>query len=391
MSGTSMDGIDAVLIETDGQNYTKQLCTLSLSYESSFQILLKATELAVSKYKGNLKLVQEHYKNLPSIIYKSTRLHIEIVKSLLNKSSFNAQEIDIIGYHGQSLYHSPEEKITTAIGDGQLLADTIKIPVVANFRTRDINNGGQGAPFAPIYHQALAIRDKNYPIAVVNCGGIANVTFIRDSNPDNLIGFDTGPGNILIDQYIRKISNNKEFMDKDGKYGSLGKIDNNVFKKLYSSAVIKNGNNYLECPPPKSLDSGNFVLPEEIFTLTPEDACKTLATFTSYTIADSIKLINSSAPLTWIICGGGSNNPEIVTELNKYIKENLGEQAQVIKTNSIGWDSQYMEAEIFAYIAARTILKLPSSFPKITNVKSPTIAGDIFLPCKHTNPTSIPF
>ncbi|AIL65249.1 Anhydro-N-acetylmuramic acid kinase [Rickettsiales bacterium Ac37b] len=380
MSGTSMDGIDAVLLETDGKTYTKQLSSLSLSYDNSFRSLLKAAELVVRKYKGNLELAQENYQNLSDIIATSTISHTKIVKKLLEKSLFTAKEIDVIGYHGQSLYHNPEEKITISVGYSQLLANNTGIPVVANFRERDVKNGGQGAPFAPIYHQALAIRDKRLPIAVVNCGGIANVTFIRDSNPNNLIGFDTGPGNVLIDQYIRKFSNNTEFMDKDGKHGKLGKMHDNIFKTLYNSAVVKNNVNYLNSYPPKSLDSSNFILTEEIFTLTPQDACRTLAAFTAYIIAECTKFITFPSPLTWVMCGGGFNNPVIVTELNKYIKEKLGEQAKIIKASSIGWDSQYMEAEIFAYIAARTMLQLPSSFPQITNVKSPTIAGDIFLP-----------
>lgn len=380
MSGTSMDGIDAVLLETDGRSYIKQLYNLSFSYDNSFRTLLKTAESVVRKYKGNLELSQENYNNLSEIILTSTLLHIKIVKKLLDKSSFTAKDIDVIGYHGQSLYHNPEKKITISIGHNQLLAEKTGIRVVGNFRTRDIKNGGQGAPFAPIYHQALATRDKLFPLAVVNCGGIANVTFIRDSNPDNLIGFDTGPGNVLLDQYMRRFSNNEEFMDKDGKYASLGKTSDKIFKKLYNSAVVKNGNNFLNDYPPKSLDSSNFILLEDLFTLSPQDACKTLAAFTAYTIAESTKFITFKSPLTWVLCGGGFNNPVITEELNKYIKESLGESAKIIKADSIGWDSQYIEAEIFAYIAARTVLNLASSFPKITNVTSPTIAGDIFLP-----------
>jgi anhydro-N-acetylmuramic acid kinase len=409
MSGTSMDGIDAALIETDGEISSNQLFTFSLEYDPEFQILLKTAEYVVRKHHGNLHMAEVNYHNdadeylkninqdiktlalylhqnenkaitLQDIINHSTLLHAEVVRLLLNKAKLKAEEIDLIGYHGQALYHKPSDGITIEVGNGQLLANKLGITVIDDFRTNDVQNGGQGAPLAPVYHQALAVRDKNFPIAVLNCGGIANITIITGEGESNLIGFDTGPGNVLIDQYVRLRTKNTEFLDKDGKHGLKGKVDDIVLKALYENSVTKNGSNYLNEIPPKSLDPGNFNLIPELDLLKFEDACATLEAFTAYAIVDSLKFIKTDIPKRWVLAGGGWNNPVITGKLKEYLIKKLGEDIEIAKADQIGWDSKYMEAEIFAFLAARSLHGLPLSYPETTKTRVPTLAGQAYIP-----------
>lgn len=408
-----MDGIDAALIATDGKVSITQLCTASLEYDPRFQILLKAAEYTVRKNKGDLDLAEKNYLRdseeylmsiaqdakplalylynkgdqviiLQDIINHSTALHAKLTIELLNKAGMKAEEIDLIGYHGQALYHKPAEGITVEVGNAQLLANQVGITVIDDFRTNDVKNGGQGAPLAPIYHQALSIRDQNFPIAVLNCGGVANITVVTGEGEDNLIGFDPGPGNALIDRYIK--IHTHESMDKDGKYGIKGQVNKTVLKILAEKAVVKDGANYLNKIPPKSLDSGDFNLIPELNQLKFEDACATLEAFTAYAIVDSLKFIKTIFPKKWVLAGGGWNNPVITTKLKQYLNERLGKDIKILKADQIGWDSKHMEAEIFAYLAARSLYGLPISYPQITGTKRITFGGHAYIP-EHNKPT----
>lgn len=244
MSGTSMDGIEAALLETDGSpNLLKPLGYISMNYSPRFKVLLKSAEYAVRKCDGNLEqakkiysqAVKDYLKNelnivensdsnaepisLDDVIQHSTELHGIAVKKLLDEKKLSAKDIDVIGYHGQTLFHNPDRKISIIVGNGDQLAEELGITVVNDFRSNDIAAGGQGAPFAPLYHYALAVRDNKVPVAVVNCGGIANISLILDKNEEHVIGFDTGPGNALIDRLVRQRTQGKEDMDTDGQYG----------------------------------------------------------------------------------------------------------------------------------------------------------------------------
>lgn len=361
MSGTSMDGIDAVVMKTNGQDIIEQIASESLSYPSSFQLELREAELNVREAKSNIASA--------ATIKKSTEYHAQLVQKLLKKANLRPEEIDVIGYHGQSLYHNPKEKITIQIGDGQLLANLTGIVVVNDFRSNDILNGGQGAPLAPLYHYALAKKSAYFPVAIVNCGGIANVTLIYDEN--NLSGFDTGPGNVLLDRYIREKTNNKEFMDYNGKYGLQGEVNKQILQKLED-----NLSKYLKLSPPKSLDPSDLNLIPEIYQLSIFDVCATLANFTAKCIVDSVKV---EVPSKWILAGGGWNNPVIVKYLNEYLSAKLSDP-EIKTATEIGWDSVYMEAEIFAYLAVRSLHKLPISLPNITGAKTPTLGGHAYVP-----------
>jgi anhydro-N-acetylmuramic acid kinase len=403
MSGTSMDGIDAALIETDGKSQIKELGGVSLNYNADFKILLKSAELAVRTCNGNLEEAKRYYsqaiesyltKELKStdfarfkeftfdqIVEQSTNLHAEITNSLLKKLNYNPKDIDIIGYHGQTLFHRPSEGITIQIGNGQLLAKKTNIKVINDFRSNDVKSGGQGAPFAPIYHLALAIRDNKYPIAIVNCGGIANVTFITGTTYNDIIGFDTGPGNGLIDRLVKQKTNNTEFMDQDGKYGKKGQINLEILKLLFQKGVLQQQKNYFDINPPKSLDIDDLKLIEELKDIPLPDACATLAAFTAESIAKSIDYLPKEVvPINWVLAGGGWNNPVIKDQLTISLQNKIKFTLNIKLADEINWNSKYMEAQIFAYLAVRSLLDLPISVPATTKVPKPLSGGRLYTP-----------
>ncbi|HSW70539.1 MAG TPA: anhydro-N-acetylmuramic acid kinase [Gammaproteobacteria bacterium] len=419
MSGTSMDGIDAALLETDGTaTLLRDLGHSSISYTREFKILLKAAEYAVRSEKGKLALADEHFEKhlqgylrealdlrekllspkiaeltrylygrasktppaLSTIIQHSTQLHAQAVKQLLQKTAYDNKKIAVVGYHGQTVFHRPEAKMSVSLGDGQMLANELDITVVSDFRSQDLLAGGQGAPFAPLYHQALALRDKKIPAAIVNCGGIANITLITNDQEADLLAFDTGPGNVLIDRLVKQRSGGKENMDENGRYGKKGIVNARVLEALYEQALNNQGQNYLLKAPPKALDSGDLKLIPELAELSLEDACATLEAFTAETIVRSLLLIQVPFPPLWILTGGGWNNPVIRFHLEKKIKEQAGEHIKIKQADEIGWNSQAMEAQIFAYLAVRSLQKQPLSLPKTTGVARAMTGGQHYFP-----------
>lgn len=417
MSGTSMDGIDAALLETDGSGVIKELGHTSISYKPQFKILLKSAEYAVRKCIGDLDKAKDYYsqaikdylKNelklleinitnnishlssylhgapdliitLDEVIQYSTQLHAIAVNKLLKEKGYDAKQIDVVGYHGQTLFHRPSIGITVQVGDGQYLAEQLGIAVVNDFRSRDVAAGGQGAPFAPLYHQALAIRDKKIPAAVVNCGGIANISLISSSNELDLIGFDTGPGNGLIDRLIRQRTNGKENMDTDGKYGKRGKINKKIFNALYERSIIKDGRNYFQITPPKSLDFGDMDIIAELTSVSLADACRTLEAFTADTIVNSLELLRATIPQHWILAGGGWENPIIRHELEQRLRKKLGSTVQIQTANEAAWNNQALEAQTFAYLAVRSLQNQLISVPGTTQVPEPLSGGHAYIP-----------
>ena len=413
MSGTSMDGIDAALLFTDGVAAIKELAHTSLSFKPSTQILLKAAEYALRQqndafdldkidYLSALRdylrdelnlnthqlalkldelsayLQQEGSKlEFAAIVRHSSLLHVQIIQQLLAKSGYHSEQIDVIGYHGQTLFHRPDQKVTLQIGDAKLLAEKTRIRVVHDFRSRDVAAGGQGAPFAPLYHQALALRDQKFPLTVINCGGIANITLINGPKPQDLIGFDTGPGNVLIDRYIRQISHGQAHMDKDGHYGQQGRVHETVLQALYAHTVImKAQTNYFTLKPPKSLDSADLHLIPELDSLSAVDACRTLEAFTADTIVAGFKF-SKTVPLLWILAGGGWNNPVILAELKQRAAQKLNSTITIKTAAAVGWNNQALEAQIFAYLAVRCLHNLPISLPETTGVPYPLTGGQV--------------
>lgn len=421
MSGTSMDGIDVALLETDGSaEWLQERGHLGIDYDPRFKILLKAAEYAlriccgnieqaklyylsaIKAYLNRINVLEEDYRHqltelsaylygkknahqiitLDAVIEHSTDLHGTAVEKLLSITGYHAKQIDVIGYHGQTLFHQPSNKITVAVGDRQRLADRLGITVVNQFRQLDIAFGGQGAPLAPLYHQALAIRDNKIPVAVINCGGIANITLISNAHAQDLIAFDTGPGNGLIDELVRLRTQGKEQMDTDGKYGLQGKINVDLLNTLYQNAVFKDGYHYFSIKPPKSLDIGDIKLIPELLSpsCSLEDACATLEAFTADTIVTSVESINGSLPTHWILVGGGWKNPVIRQQLEIRLRQKLGSHLIILAAEQIGWHSQAIEAQIFAFLAVRSLRNKPLSVPGTTGVLKPVSGGHAYIP-----------
>lgn len=404
MTGSSMDGIDCALIETDGLFYSRHINGESIDYSHELKVLLRISEYSVQQEKGNINLASLNFRKhmlkffseiknhitlnelesylsgevtLENIKNHLTILHAEIVKNLLKKSDM--QSVDIIGFHGQNLYHNPANGITIQMSDGNLMSSITKTTVVTDFRLNDILNGGQGAPLAPMYHRVLASMKDVIPIAFVNCGGISNISFIKGLGDDDFIGFDTGAGNVLIDKYIRYKTSGKEFMDFDGKYGSKGSVDYSIVSMLYSNAIKHHSGNFFISPPPKSLDYSNFILIQEILDMKIEDACATLEYFTADSILHSFDFLDTASLKAVVLCGGGWNNPAIKKFFIEGAAKKLPSRINIVCSDELGWQSKYIEAEIFAYLAVRSKLNLPTSLPSVTGTKKPTVGGVIHL------------
>ncbi|MCB0317707.1 MAG: anhydro-N-acetylmuramic acid kinase [Bdellovibrionales bacterium] len=402
MSGTSKDGIDLAYIETDGHFFIKEIASAFFAYNQSEKTLLNLAEYLVNKTSGELNkfeeipqflllefaekeginaTVVENYKrmltdkgynfSIAGIEYLSTILHYFAVESFLSQSKLEASNIDLIGYHGQTIFHRPSEKKSIQLGLGELLAEKTNIRTIFDFRSKDIKAGGQGAPFAPLYHFAIAKRDQLIPSIIVNIGGISNVTIM---NEKEIIGaFDTGPGNCLIDAYT-KLKCDLE-CDVDGKLGLAGKVFEDHLVE-FSNFVIPNTNNFIKSPPPKSLDVRDCIIPQKIFDLSPKDACATLAALTAHFIIESLAFYDlNKIPDKMIIAGGGRKNPVILRELKLKFAKKFGENAKVLNADEVNWSGDALEAQLFAYLAVRSLKKLPISIPETTGVPKPTTGG----------------
>lgn len=404
MSGTSMDGIDAALIETDGEFHVVSLGYSALAYDPSMRILLKGAEYTVRKCQGDMVKASARYLqglrayltellkvppgeldarmadlagylgeviSLERVIAHSTALHAQVVRQLLAETDRDASNIDVVGYHGQTLYHRPAEKISVIVGDADALSAALCIGVVSDFRRADVMAGGQGAPLAPLYHRALAVRDQRLPLAVVNCGGIANVTLIPHAEILDVVAFDTGPGNVLIDQFVGQRTGGAECMDKDGRYGLQGEVNPAVLAALYENVMVAAQRDYFDQRPPKSLDYGDMQLIAELDQLSLADGCATLAAFTADTIVQSLSLVDMATPRQWVLAGGGWKHPVICREFSSRLVDVLDDEVVIDQADEFGWLSQAIEAETFAYLAVRCLQKKPISMPKTTGVSVP--------------------
>lgn len=353
MSGTSADGVDGALIQTDGKTIKAFGPTHYLAYPSSLK-----TEILAA------------YGCLPgpetsSLEQKMTEHHAKVVEALLSKSGLEPQKIDVIGFHGQTLYHCPPEKgkvgHTYQIGDGSLLASLTGIPVVNQFRQNDMAQGGQGAPLVPVFHQALAM-DMLKPLVIINIGGVANVTWVG-KNSDDLLAFDVGPGNGLIDDWVRMKAGLP--WDDEGKLAASGNICERFIKQWISHP-------YFEQNPPKSLDRKAFQFClEDIENFSLEDGAATLTAFTAECLKKAFAHLPEK-PLFCIVAGGGAKNPTLLHQC----AERIG--LPLHKASEMGWNSDALEAQAFGFLAVRTLRNLPLSFPGTTGVPAPLTGGQIW-------------
>ncbi len=349
MSGTSLDGVDAALVETDGEGRVVCGPALTRPYEGPLRERLRRS-------LGGRHPVKAVERSM-------TLAHAEAVAALLAKAGLSARDIDLVGFHGQTIVHRPDEGVTWQIGDAALLAARTKIDVVADFRSADVAAGGQGAPFVPVYHRALA-ETLERPLAVLNIGGVANVTWIgrQSANGADLLAFDTGPGNALIDDWM--LAHTGRAHDEGGATAAAGKVDEAALARLLA-------HDYFGRRPPKSLDRNAFD-PAPVEKLSTEDGAATLTRFTAAAAAAAQRHFPQPAKL-WVVTGGGRRNRTLMAFL-----ADLMEGAEVRSAEDVGWDGDALEAQAFAYLAVRSRRGLPLSFPSTTGVARPTEGGRFF-------------
>jgi anhydro-N-acetylmuramic acid kinase len=352
MSGTSMDGIDAAVIRTNGMAVVEPISGLTITYSPEFRRELQSV-------LGGDRRIEQVSRTL-------THKHADAVATVLKESDLSPDDIALIGFHGHTILHEPENRRTWQIGDGALLASLTAIDVVADFRSDDVAAGGEGAPFAPIYHAAVVPEDR--PLCVLNIGGVANVTWIGDSASvgsdtvfDHLLAFDTGPGNALIDDWVA--AHFGEPFDRDGAIAAGGTIDAASLGTLMAHP-------YFDRAPPKSLDRDAFSL-EVLNDLASADGAATLAAYTVATI-ERARAHLPAPPTRWIVTGGGRHNGFLMGLLG----ERLG--APVISAEQAGLDGDAIEAQAFAYMAVRSLRGLPLSGPSTTGVPQPQTGGQLY-------------
>ncbi|WP_138379983.1 anhydro-N-acetylmuramic acid kinase [Luteithermobacter gelatinilyticus] len=362
MSGTSLDGIDAALVLTDGYDVEPYGKPVHVPYDQDFQNLIREGIGRAALYGEPVK--DDMTINKLEVVL--TDHHQTALQKLMVENKLSWKKLDVIGFHGQTLLHKPEAGWTWQIGKGEQLANRLQIPVVNDFRSRDMSLGGQGAPLAPIYHLALACRRKqrDKSLALLNIGGVTNLTWIPpDRRPEELLAFDTGPGNALLNDWIHKHTGNS--FDQDGAISVTGKVDQALLESWMA-------HDYFTAPPPKSLDRNMFEVPG-LDGLSVEDGAATLCAFTVETVKAAEGLC-PSIPENWYVCGGGRHNPVIMDMLRKRL---LG---TVHLIEELGAQGDFIEAEAFAYMAVRKLKDLPISFPGTTGVAEPSPGGVIHYP-----------
>jgi len=362
MSGTSMDGIDIALLETDGSTRVERLGAASIPYPIEFRARLRQA-LVDAK---DLKRREERPGSLADVERELTDRHADAVLQFLGQQSLAASAIDVIGFHGQTVLHRPKDQITVQIGDGQLLADLTGIDVVYDLRAADCEAGGEGAPLAPVYHRALAAKLPQRPLTFLNIGGVANVTWIGPD--DALIAFDTGPGNAMIDDLVFRATGAPQ--DEDGKLAAKGTPDERVVRVYLMHP-------YFAKPVPKSLDRNAFAL-ELVEDLSPADAAATLAEFTVEAIAKAREHMPIE-PALWIVCGGGRRNRLLMSRMAARVEN------AVVPAEAIGLDGDTIEAEAWAYLAVRSLEGLPISWPNTTGVAVASPGGVLVSPRHRPN------
>ena len=367
MSGTSMDGVDASLIRSNGIDEFTKILDEYFEYDTKLhQRLIDLRNLIL-----NFEDLEKYSSRIDEIEREITLFHVKIVDQILLKYK---DKIDLIGFHGQTIYHNPEKKITKQLGDGRLLSQLIKKKVIFDFRQEDIDNNGQGAPLTPIFHNLISkkINKHNqiqFPIGFINIGGISNITKVleaRGNIEENIEAFDSGPGNCLIDEWIRV--NSKKKFDNDGLIAQSGKIDQLILNQAIDNFEIQSYD--------KSLDIKNF---DTSFArgLSFEDGCATITNFTAYLIAKGIEYSNKdkSKNIKYLICGGGRKNNFLINCIKDYSSNQTNISLDII--DNYEYDGDYIESQAFGYLAIRSFLNLPISFPKTTGCDKPTVGGKI--------------
>jgi len=358
MSGTSGDGVDASIIRSNGTNEYESIKDKYYEYDSSIYKNIHDLKEKINKFEH----IKKYSREINDLERKITIFHAEIVKDL------NIAEEVILGFHGQTIYHNPNEKISRQLGNGKLLSQLTNKRVVFNFRNNDILNGGQGAPLSPIFHHLISIKNEIIlPVCFLNIGGISNITIVKEKNLAELISKDIGPGNCLIDSWVRKNSNKK--FDKDGLFASSGTKNEIIFEQAQELYINRKSKNKL------SFDTNDFDV-SFIRGLSLEDGVTTLTDFTASIIAEELSLSLKGFKKNFIdvlVCGGGRKNKILLKKIKEYLSPYIN--LKLIDDYKINGD--FVESQAFAFLAIRSTLCLPISFPKTTNCKEPCVGGEI--------------
>ncbi len=347
MSGTSLDGVDAAVVETDGERVARLGPSLTLPYAPELRARLRALIAegdALDADAPALGLVEREI----------TDRHADAVEAL-------GVRADLVGFHGQTVLHRPRRRFTWQIGDAQRLADRLGVPVVHDFRSGDVAAGGEGAPLVPLFHAAMLPAALARPVGVLNIGGVANITFVPDA-PGGLLACDTGPGNALLDDLMAQRTG--QSFDADGACALAGRADEEILERLLD-------HEFFERLPPKSLDRQDFAHAlDAVAPLSLPDAAATLAHFTARAVA----AINVPAAIrTLVVCGGGRRNRAIMAAL-------ASTGAEIVTAEALGWDGDALEAQCFGFLAVRSVRGLPLSLPGTTGVPHPCPGGRLVRP-----------
>ena len=363
MSGTSLDGVDVAVIETDGRKVTAFGPSGYRPYTNvERRLLLQALTEAVHLQAREAR---------PGILQEAERVvtnaHAEAIASFKSQHRITSEDIDIVGFHGQTVLHRPADKMTVQIGDAAALAKAVHIPVMHDFRAADVAAGGQGAPFMPAFHRAMVrLLAEPHPVGIINIGGVANLTSI---DGDELVACDTGPGNALIDDFLRLRSGSSH--DADGRAAAAGRVDEAAVARILAHPFFAQ-------PPPKSLDRNAFqhwiAQDAKLAGKSLEDGAATLTALTAAAIARASELL-PRAPASYIAAGGGIRNPVLM----RMLVERLA-PATLKTADAVGWSGDALEAQGFAYLAVRSLYGLPLSYPGTTGVPTPMTGGVLARP-----------
>ncbi len=364
MSGTSLDGVDVALLETDGETVAAFGPAGYRAYSMQKRTLLRQ---AIADAAG---MTDRNAR--PGCLSEAedliTRAHAEAVEAFLRDNAIDATSIDAVGFHGQTVLHRPQQRLTVQIGDGAALSKRLGISVVYDFRAADVAAGGQGAPLVPVYHRVLASAlNVPHPIAVLNIGGVSNVTVI-DGWPEPF-ACDVGPGNALLDDFMSERTGHSR--DPAGVNAAQGRADEAAVARVLAHP-------FFAAKPPKSLDRNEFRewVSEQarLKAMSVQDGAATLTAITAASVAAIVAHL-PRPPQSWIVCGGGAHNVTMM----RFLAERVA-PARVVTADTVGWNADSMEAQAFAYLAARHLRGLPLTFPSTTGVDAPMMGGVLVRP-----------
>lgn len=342
MSGTSADGVDVAAIRTDGERHIRFLAAQTVPYPAPLH------ERLITIAQDDCSFVE-----LLDIERQLTVLHAVAVQELMS----TCEQPTVIGFHGHTVRHIPEKQLTWQIGNASLLAEATGIQVVSDFRRRDVAAGGQGAPLAPLYHAALLPSGSDYPVCVLNLGGVGNLTWLGGGPNQDVVAGDTGPGCGLLDAWSAEKTG--EPFDRNGELARAGHVDEETVHRAMAHP-------YFAKPFPKSADRYEFRT-IDVSKLNPSDGAATLCAITAQAVAQSVGLLPKPA-VRWLLTGGGSYHPVLVEQLQQRLPN-------VQSVSSIGARPDSLEAECFAWLAVRHIRGLPTSMPTTTGTIVPTVGG----------------